>query len=287
MVLLTAAWRLARENMNMQKEEERQRRGGTDQRVVIGSLSADALTMREALDRLEGFTKDGRSHYVCFCEGSLLSHVRTDSELVTALNHADLILPDGIAAMLLGRIHGQWFPERIQGPRFMLEACRESVARGTRHFLYGGTPDTLARLADNLKKKFPGLNIVGTHSPPFRELTGQEWAEIRETIGKTRPDLMWVALGSPRQEKWVAAQAGKIKVPVLLAVGAAFDFHAGTRPWAPAWIRALGLEWIFRMATGGGKTFRRNLFRVFPCVAWLLLTEFVKNSLLVLFRKAK
>jgi exopolysaccharide biosynthesis WecB/TagA/CpsF family protein len=242
-------------------------------RVSMGNIRVDGLTMRQALDRLGTFVKNGRSHYICFCEGSILSNISNDSSLVTALDRADMVLPDGIAVMMLGRIYGRKFPERIQGPRFMLEVCRESQANGYRHFFYGGEPAVTERLVNNLQKQFPGIRIAGSYSPPFRELTDEEWSEAKELIERSKPDLVWVALGSPRQEKWVAQQVGKIKAPVLLAVGAAFDFHSGNRPWAPAWIQVGGLEWIFRMFTGGRRTFARNFFSVLPKVSWLLLTE--------------
>jgi len=245
-------------------------------RVQLGPVALDSLTMPEALERLHAFTSDGRTHYVCFCEASILSNVERDPELAAALARADLCVADGIAAIWLGRIHRHAFPERIQGPRFMLEACRESVARGYSHYFYGGTPDTLAALTANLSGQFPGLKIAGTRSPPFRDLTPGEEAAERAVIEAAKPDLVWVALGSPRQEKWAARQAAVINAPVLLAVGAAFDFHAGSRPWAPRWVRATGMEWLFRMATGGRRTLRRNA-RCVPVVAGLLIREFCRK----------
>jgi len=250
--------------------------GATAGRACLGKFHVDGLTMKEALSRLDSYVKDGRTHSVFFCEGSILSNIARDAAFVSALESADMVLPDGVGTMLLGRIHGYRFPERIQGPRFMLEVFRESQSNGYRHFFYGSTPEVLKQLAENLQKKFSGCRIAGSYSPPFRDLTGEEAAQVAGIIEKSGADILWVALGSPRQEKWVAMQAGKIKVPVLLAVGAAFDFHAGHRPWAPEWIRAVGMEWVFRMLTGGGRTFARNLFRVLPGVSWLLMRAFFK-----------
>ncbi len=247
-----------------------------ERRVNIGDIAVDALSMQQALSRLGDFVKARIPRYVCFCEGSVLSSTLHDTELVHALNNAGIVLPDGIGTMLLGRIHGHVFSERIQGPRFMLAALEESQAKGYRNFFYGGTPETLERLCVNMRTRFPGLNIAGMYSPPFRELTGEEWQHAKEMIQTARPDLLWIALGSPRQEKWVEKHAEELKVPVLLAVGAAFDFHSGSRPWAPRWIRCIGMEWFFRMATGGPRILARNLFRVMPGVMRILVTDFVK-----------
>jgi len=140
---------------------------------------------------------------------------------------------------------------------------------GSKDF-YGGAPGVAEKLVYNLAARFPGLNVVGAHSPPFRALNDAEEAEAKAMIEAARPHILWVGLGSPKQELWIAQHVGGIDVPVMLPVGAAFDFHAGTRPWAPAWMRRLGLEWIFRTVSGGPRTFRRNLGCV-TVMAWALV----------------
>jgi N-acetylglucosaminyldiphosphoundecaprenol N-acetyl-beta-D-mannosaminyltransferase len=147
----------------------------------------------------------------------------------------------------------------------MLDACQYGLAKGWRHFFYGGAEGVAEKLAWRLGERFPGLQVAGTWCPPFRSLTPEEEASARQTIEDARPDLLWVGLGGPKQEFWIAQHLGRINVPVMLAVGAAFDFHSGNRAWAPPWIRQIGMEWAYRAATGGRKTFLRNV----RCVFWV------------------
>jgi len=249
----------------------------TSPKVHVCGLNIDRLTMREALDRLDTFVAGGQSHYVCFCEGNLLSSVDRDPSLIAVLNGAGMLLPDGIAVSMLSRIARQPVPERIAGPWFLPAACEHGLARGYRHFFYGGEPGVAERLAANLKTRFPGLQVAGTRSPPFRDLTPEDMKEERQIIEAAKPHLLWVALGSPRQERWVAEQCNALHVPVLLAVGAAFDFHSGNRPWAPAWIRAIGMEWLFRMICGGRRTMKRNL-RAVPVAAKMVFRAVGRGS---------
>lgn len=227
------------------------------------------LSCAAVLERLE---QQGRSEQIriCFCEANLYSNIQRDPAVAQAVRSADLVLPDGIAVYALCRLNGQHPKERISGPRFMLEACEYGLSRGWRHFFYGSEPGVADQLKANLEKQFPGIQIVGTYSPPFRPLTPEELQNVKARIEATRPDLLWVSLGSPKQELWIANEGATINVPVKLAVGAAFDFHSGHRPWAPAWVRRIGMEWLFRMVTGGRKTLRRNL-RCVSSMAIILL----------------
>jgi N-acetylglucosaminyldiphosphoundecaprenol N-acetyl-beta-D-mannosaminyltransferase len=186
-----------------------------------------------------------------------------------ALSGARLVLPDGIAVLTYAWLNGLTAPERIPGPGFMLAACEHGLQRGWRHFFYGGAPGVPERLAENLALKYPGIRIAGTWSPPFRELTEAEEAQTKEMIEDANADLLWVGLGSPKQELWMARHVGRIDVPAMFGVGAAFDFHSGNLPWAPPLIRRIGMEWAYRMLTGGEKTFRRNV-RCVSHVALLL-----------------
>jgi N-acetylglucosaminyldiphosphoundecaprenol N-acetyl-beta-D-mannosaminyltransferase len=226
-------------------------------------------TRAEALGRLERAVIERHRSYFCFCEANLLDHARRDPAVRRALDGAEAVYPDGVALTLLARIRGYPAIERIPGPTFILLACEYGLSRGWRHFFYGGGPGVADRLADNLAHRFAGLQVVGTYVPPFRPLTDAEEQGVKERIESSRADLVWIALGGPKQEFWVAERAGKLDVPVMLPVGAAFDFHSGNRPWAPAWVRRAGMEWVFRAMTGGPKTLIRNL-RCVTGVAGLL-----------------
>lgn len=248
----------------------------TPEKVSVCGLAVDRLTMREALDRLDTFIAGSQSRYVCFCEGNLLASVVRDPTLATILNGAAMLLPDGVALSILSRIARNPVPERVAGPWFLPAACEFGLDKGYRHFFYGGEPGVAEALAANLGKHYPGLQVAGTLSPPFRDLTPEEMSEEKRIIEAAKPNLLWVALGSPRQERWVAEHCGDLNVPVILAVGAAFDFHSGNRPWAPRWVRAVGLEWLFRMISGGPRTFVRNC-RAVPVTAKLILKELAKR----------
>jgi len=248
-------------------------------KVSVCGLNIDRLTMHEALEQLDALVAANQSSYICFCEGSLLASVDRDPSLADVLNNAGMLLPDGIAVSMLTRIARHPVPQRIPGPQFLPAACEFGLAKGYRHFFYGGEPGVAELLASHLATLFPGLQVVGTRSPPFRLLTHDEEKEERKVIEAARPHLLWVALGSPKQERWVSEHAQALNVPVLLAVGAAFDFHSGNRPWAPRWVRAIGMEWLFRMISGGPRTMRRNL-RVVPVAAKMVIRTMLGRNLL-------
>ena len=155
-------------------------------------------------------------------------------------------LCDGVGVIVAGWFWGLKVP-RYNGPIFMLDCSRAGVAKGWRHFYYGGKEGVAEKMAAKLTADFPGLQVVGTYCPPFRELTPEEDAQVVDMINATRPDFVWVGLGLLKQEAWVASHLGRVQAPWLVGVGAAFDYHSGAIPWAPAPLRALGLEWLFRL----------------------------------------
>jgi N-acetylglucosaminyldiphosphoundecaprenol N-acetyl-beta-D-mannosaminyltransferase len=214
--------------------------------------------MRAALEYTDALLRLGGRRYFCFCEASLLSNVLREPGLAKTLGTADTVFPDGIALVTLARLRGAKV-QRVPGPSFLLAAAEYGVTRGWRHFLYGGGPGVAERLAKRLERDYPGIRIAGIYSPPFRPLPPPEELETKRVIEESGADLLWVCLGSPKQERWCAEHVGRINIPLMLPVGAAFDFHSGDRPWAPAWIRKIGMEWAFRTLTGGRRTFLRNL----------------------------
>jgi N-acetylglucosaminyldiphosphoundecaprenol N-acetyl-beta-D-mannosaminyltransferase len=137
--------------------------------------------------------------------------------------------------------------ERVYGPDLLLALCRHSIRTGYRHFFYGGRPGVPERLVANLRRRFPGLRVAGTYAPPFRPLTPEEDERVVQIVNDANPDIVWVGLSTPKQERWMAAHVGRARAPVLIGVGAAFDFHAGVKKQAPPWMRRSGLEWSFRL----------------------------------------
>jgi len=230
-----------------------------DNRVWLAGVPVSALKLQNSLRQLDSLINDGDYHYICFLEANLLSRINGKSELRNVLCQASMVLPDGVALTFLARCLGVRLPERVPGPRFLPAACEYGLRRGYRHFFLGGASGVAERLADVLSQRYPGLKVAGTYSPPFRPLTGNEEQEVKATIERARPHLLWVGLGGPKQEFWMAEHLGKINVPVMLGVGAAFDFHSGHAPWAPPVIQKMGLEWAYRAVTGGRRVFFRNV----------------------------
>jgi N-acetylglucosaminyldiphosphoundecaprenol N-acetyl-beta-D-mannosaminyltransferase len=233
--------------------------GSAVNRVSIGPVSVSHLDLEGTLAQVGELARDGDHHYVCFCEANLLAHCLRDPRVAEILDQADLTLADGIAPALLARMSSGIRVPRVPGPQFLLSACDRGRQLGWRHFFYGGAPGVAQTMAERLLARYPGLEIAGVHSPPYRDLTAAEESSDRRIIEASKTDLLWVGLGGPKQEIWMADRVGSIQVPVMLGVGAAFDFHSGNRRWAPPWMRALGLEWLYRTFTGGAGTFRRNL----------------------------
>ena len=153
----------------------------------------------------------------------------------------------------------------------MLALCGRSVAAGHRHYLYGGAPGVADALAARLRRRFPGLRIVGTYSPPFRPLPARDDAEVDRAINQANPDIVWVGLSTPKQERWAAAHVGRLRAPVLIGVGAAFDLHAGRKKQAPRWIQRGGLEWLFRLGQEPRRLWRRYLVNNPRFIASILL----------------
>ncbi|MFB3918327.1 MAG: WecB/TagA/CpsF family glycosyltransferase [Terriglobales bacterium] len=217
------------------------------------------LTPDEAFIRLLKWADQGRREYVTLVNPhSVLTCVR-DARMRSAILGSGLALPDGVGITLAARILGYGRACRLAGPSLMLDVSNWGRKQGLRHFFYGGGPGVAEALAQRLAKHFPGLTIAGTLCPPFCALTPDEDAAFVARINAAKPDIVWVGLGTGKQEKWMAAHVGQIDAAALIGVGAAFDFHAGTIPWAPAWVRRAGLEWAYRLAHEPRRLWRRNL----------------------------
>lgn len=195
---------------------------------------------------------------VHFLTAHSLSIAETDPSYRGLLNGADLNLPDGMPLVWFGRRWGFDVPERVCGPDFLPVVFDRGRVDGLRHFLYGSTREVLERMRARLSARFPGAEIVGWESPPFRPLTPAEETETVARVRSSGANLVWVGLGTPKQDVFVESFKTRLRVP-LLAVGAAFDFHAGVKPRAPGWMQRAGLEWAFRLASEPRRLWRRYL----------------------------
>ena len=169
-----------------------------------------------------------------------------------------MAVPDGQPLVWALRALGHQQASRIYGPELMARFCERSARTGTRMYLYGGrNQGALVQLVLNLRRRFPGIKIVGGYSPPYRPLDDEERRAVAAEINRSRADVVWVGIGQPKQERWMEEMRGLLDVPVLVGVGAAFDFHAGLVPQAPSWVQASGLEWAFRLAQEPRRLWRR------------------------------
>jgi N-acetylglucosaminyldiphosphoundecaprenol N-acetyl-beta-D-mannosaminyltransferase len=194
---------------------------------------------------------------VHFCTVHSLVEAADDPVLLEAFAAPDsLALPDGVPIVWVGRAQGKGV-ERVCGPDVMPALLDRSRASGARHYFYGGAPGVAERLAGRMRAAYPGLEVVGTYSPPFRAQSAEEDAADAELINAARPDYVWVGLGAPKQDLWAARQRPYLDSAVVLAVGAAFDFHSGGLRRAPAWMQRLGLEWLYRLAAEPRRLARR------------------------------
>jgi N-acetylglucosaminyldiphosphoundecaprenol N-acetyl-beta-D-mannosaminyltransferase len=234
----------------------------TISRVNILGVGVSAIGMSQALNTIGGWIATGERHYVCVTGVHGVMESQRDEDLRRIHNSAGLVTPDGMPLVFLSRLHGYRHVERVYGPDLMLALCGRSVAKGYRHYrhyFFGGRPGVPERLAANLARRFPGLVVAGIYSPPFRPLTPDEDAALVERINRAGPDIVWVGLSTPKQERWMAAHVERLTVPVLVGVGAAFDFHAGVKRQAPRWMQRSGLEWSFRLACEPGRLWRRYM----------------------------
>lgn len=211
-----------------------------------------------ALDWIDAAVALGAREYLCVAAVHTVMEAREDEDLRAAVDGAAFTLPDGQPLAWGLRALGHEIGARVYGPELMDRACARAAGSGQRHYLYGGRDDeALASLADVLRERHPGLQIAGGFSPPFRDLPDAELDEIAARINAARPDVVWVGIGVPKQEKWMAAMRERLDAPVLVGVGAAFDFHAGLVPQAPGWMQRNGLEWAFRLKQEPRRLWRR------------------------------
>jgi N-acetylglucosaminyldiphosphoundecaprenol N-acetyl-beta-D-mannosaminyltransferase len=228
-------------------------------RVNVLGVGITAANLGQAADEIESWIDQRRRFYVNVCTVHTVMECRRASRLRAIVNAGGMATADGMPLVWLARWYGHRHAGRVYGPDLFLELCRRSEEKGYRHFLYGGSPPVVAQLAERLRARFPRLEIVGTHSPPFRPADAAEDEQVLAKIEAARPDVVWVGLGTPKQDYWIARHRPLLAAPVLIAVGAAFDFHAGRLAQAPPWMQRSGLEWLFRLAHEPRRLARRYL----------------------------
>lgn len=231
---------------------------GRVQQPVVG-VPVDVLEPADTVSRILGWAAQGDSRYVCFANVHSAIQAHVDERHRVVLGAADLVAPDGAPVAWTLRAKGHPGQARVDGPGTMWQLLEEALRRGVRIGFYGSDERTLGQLVEVVRRSFDGLRIVYVHSPPFRELTREEDELVCQRIAHAQVELLFVSLGCPKQEFWMAAHRGRLRC-VMLGVGAAFDYHAGTLPRAPRWMRDHGLEWLHRLAARPGRLWRRYAY---------------------------
>ncbi len=225
---------------------------------VLSSL-VNVTSYAAAANSVSGWACNSESCYVCIANVHVVMEAWDSRAFREVVNRADLVTPDGMPLVWMMRLKGVRNQQRVYGPTLMLHvleaAAREKIPVG----FYGGTPEVIELLVEQMQSRFAGLNVAFAVSPPFREMSRQEDLEVVEQINSSGARILFVGLGCPKQEIWMAEHKGKVNA-VMLGVGAAFDFHAGVKRQAPAWMQRAGLEWLFRLFTEPRRLWKRYLY---------------------------
>ncbi|MGA2178458.1 MAG: WecB/TagA/CpsF family glycosyltransferase [Verrucomicrobiota bacterium] len=229
------------------------------QRVNVLGVGISVLNLRTALDAIADAVRARRKGYICVTGVHGVMEAQADATLRHILNQAFLCTPDGMPMVWMGWLRGHREMSRVYGPDLMLEVCAWSEKNGCRHFFFGGAPGVAEQLRDNLTKRFPNLQVVGCYAPPFRPLNAEEEKQLQEMVHAAQPDILWVGLSTPKQEKFMAEFLLRLDVTLMIGVGAAFDFHSGRIQQAPRWMQRSGLEWFYRLCQEPGRLAKRYL----------------------------
>jgi N-acetylglucosaminyldiphosphoundecaprenol N-acetyl-beta-D-mannosaminyltransferase len=241
-------------------------------RANILGVGVSAINTLQALQTIDQWIHRREQKYICVTGVHGIMESQRDTSLKQIHNQAGLVTPDGMPLVWLSRLKGFPSVERVYGPDLMLALCKKSLTSGYRHYFYGGVEGVPEKLITRLTQQFPGLRVGGFWSPPFTPLTPDQDEEIIRKINTTEPDIVWVGLSTPKQEYWMYRHLGRVRAPVMIGVGAAFDFHAGVKKQAPRWMQRNGLEWLFRLMKEPRRLWRRYLINN-PVFVWMVLLE--------------
>jgi N-acetylglucosaminyldiphosphoundecaprenol N-acetyl-beta-D-mannosaminyltransferase len=215
--------------------------------VDVLGVPVHAGTMDDAVDVVGSWIKDRDPGYAIFRDVHGIMQSQRRADVLEAHRNAGLVTCDGIPLVWAAKWAGVPEAERVCGPDFLTAFCSQAEAQGWKSFFYGGSEGTPQKVADRLRERFPDLQVVGTHSPPYRPLTPTENAGVIDMINRSEADIVWVGLSTPKQELWMQDHVGIVDAPALLGVGAAFDFLTGDVRRAPRWLQGTGFEWVYRV----------------------------------------
>ena len=243
-------------------------------RVILGTRT-DPTTYADAATRVLAWASTPESRYVCVSNVHVTMEAYDSAEYRAVVNGADLVTPDGMPLVWALRLFGVADATRVYGPTLTVYVLERAAAAGVAVGFYGATSEVLATLLDTCRRRFQGLRVAYAHAPPFRQLTAEEDAAVVGEINASGARILFVGLGCPKQERWMASHKGAVNA-TMLGVGAAFDFLAGTKPQAPAWMQRAGLEWLFRLGTEPRRLWRRYAYHN-PRFVALLAGQYLKS----------
>ncbi len=230
-----------------------------DSSVKILGVKVHATSMDRALSRLETAVTQNEKGYVCVTGVQGVMEAQMDTDLKRIINNALLTIPDGRPTVWVGWLRGLFQMRQVTGPTIMLRICALSAEKGYTHFFFGGNDGVADQLKNALTQRFPGLNVVGTYTPPFRPLTAEEELELARKVAEVKPDFFWVGLSTPKQERFMDQYISKLDTKVMLGVGAAFDIHTGRIKDAPYWMKVTGVQWVHRIYQDPKRLWKRYL----------------------------
>jgi N-acetylglucosaminyldiphosphoundecaprenol N-acetyl-beta-D-mannosaminyltransferase len=228
-------------------------------RVNVLGVGVHAVNMEQAVNFLLESVARRDKGYVCVTGVHGVMEAQSNPRFRHVLNSSLLTTPDGMPTVWVGKTGGHKDMGRVFGPDLMLNVCRESVGRGFAHFLYGGAPGVAEQLKQNLEARFPGIRIVGIYTPPFRPLSMQEHFELVQQVNSLKPDIVWVGLSTPKQERFMAEYIDCLDTHLMLGVGAAFDLHTGRMKDSPEWVKNAGMQWAHRLVQDPRRLWKRYL----------------------------
>lgn len=234
----------------------------TQDRVDVLGIHVSVTDMEHTVGTFARWIDDGEQHLVCVSDMNALLHARADKQLTEVYNTSGMTLPDGMPLVWAGKKAGFDRMDRVCGPDLIERVMAEAEQRGWSQYFYGGADGVAEKLRDTFTARHPGLKVTGVYSPPYRALTAEEDDEIVARLNEANPDIIWVGLGAPKQERWMAEHRDRLDAAILIGVGAAFDFHTGRLDRAPDWMQRAGLEWSYRLYKEPRRLWRRYVLGI-------------------------
>lgn len=238
--------------------------------VAVTNLSRSCKVVDE-------WIKQKHKTYVCIAPVSTIMDCQDSEEYRSVINSSGMTTPDGMPLVWTGKLRGKKEISRTYGPDLMPALCDLSQDRGYKHYFYGGTQESLTYLKQRLTDQYPKLNVAGSHAPAMLNIKEKEDQNVIDAINEAQPDILWVGLGSPKQDYWMSIHRPELNVPVIIGVGAAFDFLSGAKKQAPRWVQRSGLEWLYRLVSEPKRLWRRYLIGNTRFI-WLLIKDSLRRT---------